>query len=390
MSKDYSKCPDCDGIDIMGSGLFGSRGDGRCSHCHGEGRVPDAIRGLAAPFVGCDPAEVCEVCSGSGQCQTCGGTGYVWSEEESSKGGDDRQDNYSSGYDPYYESSSSRSYGSGGGGSSSPDDTGLGCLGIFVFIFLIALIAGMWEHRSSPGVTYVSQPAQPAGPGNQAYAAPDTAKIVARDTVNHDSAGFADPDTNMVKADLLGKKMPHWSFDNLSEFLELKVVRRETLRGRLFLSADLRLQSLQGGKRYHAMTLLGYEKGSDAWQFSTIDETLFNEESTGDPAVIPSVSRQYADLVEAGYETAGDIVFSTSCPDCNFQYLISGQKQEVAYLKDDPGSGSAGPAPGGLKLQQGLYEFSIINTAGQKKTFKAYIKPGARLFIRITVSPPAY
>jgi hypothetical protein len=63
-----AECPDCDAPRIV---LGPPQGNGRCSHCHGEGmtafeEVLDNMAGAGLP---------CSECGGTGQCQTCGGTG---------------------------------------------------------------------------------------------------------------------------------------------------------------------------------------------------------------------------------------------------------------------------------------------------------------------------
>lgn len=79
MSKDgQRKCPDCE--TDLGS-LFGEKGNGKCYHCQGEGKrygVGDVIPGM----VGLDNYHDCEECNATGQCQTCGGTGYEYYYEE--------------------------------------------------------------------------------------------------------------------------------------------------------------------------------------------------------------------------------------------------------------------------------------------------------------------
>lgn len=76
MAKEYSrKCPDCDGIDV--SSLF-NKGDGRCKACDGEGMVTDVVRALGGPILDFPTHEPCKICSGTGQCQMCGGTGYQY------------------------------------------------------------------------------------------------------------------------------------------------------------------------------------------------------------------------------------------------------------------------------------------------------------------------
>ena len=56
------KCPDCDGERL-------GFGDGKCSHCHGQGYEPySLIPGIEDP---------CRECDGDKVCKTCDGKGYV-------------------------------------------------------------------------------------------------------------------------------------------------------------------------------------------------------------------------------------------------------------------------------------------------------------------------
>lgn len=84
MAKEYTRCcPDCDNIRIGPDALFGERGNGKCKHCHGEG----IVYGIGDTIASMIMLETipnyhdCEVCSKTGQCQTCGGTGYEYSYE---------------------------------------------------------------------------------------------------------------------------------------------------------------------------------------------------------------------------------------------------------------------------------------------------------------------
>lgn len=117
MSKEYSRqCPDCDGPDL---GSLFNKGDGRCRECHGTG--VDEVSSIFNSLVDAEK-DRCRVCSGTGQCQTCGGTGYeyyddydtstsqtIHSSESSSYG-----DSYSSSHDHSCSDYSSETTGSGG------------------------------------------------------------------------------------------------------------------------------------------------------------------------------------------------------------------------------------------------------------------------------------
>ncbi len=71
-----SRCTDCQSIDL--SGLFSSRGNGRCSKCDGTGH-DQMVEGLVQlATLGIEDHKIdCEECHGTGQCQSCGGTGEV-------------------------------------------------------------------------------------------------------------------------------------------------------------------------------------------------------------------------------------------------------------------------------------------------------------------------
>lgn len=68
------KCPDCDSIVID---PFDERGNGVCSACHGGGvgGPLDEFVDATNPFG--EGHVKCYKCHGTGQCQTCGGTGKV-------------------------------------------------------------------------------------------------------------------------------------------------------------------------------------------------------------------------------------------------------------------------------------------------------------------------
>lgn len=62
-----ARCPDCDSTEDV----FGFVGDGKCSHCHGDGK--SLLSGLNEKIF--DTQLDCVHCNGSGTCQTCGGSG---------------------------------------------------------------------------------------------------------------------------------------------------------------------------------------------------------------------------------------------------------------------------------------------------------------------------
>lgn len=72
------RCTDCQSIDLSGWG-FTSKGNGRCKECDGTGhdRLTEAI--VQFGTLGLEDGKYnCKTCYGTGQCQTCGGTGVVF------------------------------------------------------------------------------------------------------------------------------------------------------------------------------------------------------------------------------------------------------------------------------------------------------------------------
>jgi RecJ-like exonuclease len=107
MSKESTrKCPDCDGEDFYA--LFGGKGNGKCSNCHGKGEVWSIGEGLEVFRLDLEKVEACKTCSGTGQCQTCGGTGFEYYNDDhkvySSETSSNHYDNSGS-YDNYSNSS---------------------------------------------------------------------------------------------------------------------------------------------------------------------------------------------------------------------------------------------------------------------------------------------
>ncbi len=97
------ECPDCDKPDL--TSLY-DKGNGRCKHCHGEGliySINETITGIIT-LGEVDEYSPCPICSKTGQCQSCGGEGFINTSE----------DNYENEYnsDDAYLTSSRTSYSS--------------------------------------------------------------------------------------------------------------------------------------------------------------------------------------------------------------------------------------------------------------------------------------
>lgn len=65
-----AQCPECDSVAVFS---IPTRGNGKCSRCHGDGKK--LLSGLNEAIF--DTPLECENCGGSGECPTCGGTGEI-------------------------------------------------------------------------------------------------------------------------------------------------------------------------------------------------------------------------------------------------------------------------------------------------------------------------
>jgi hypothetical protein len=65
-----AKCPNCYSDRIS---LDGERGDGKCDECYGTGKEQN-LGGVLSDFTGIRGND-CYKCHGTGQCQSCRGTG---------------------------------------------------------------------------------------------------------------------------------------------------------------------------------------------------------------------------------------------------------------------------------------------------------------------------
>ena len=154
MAKDSSReCPDCDGLDL--GTLWRSKGNGICKNCDGNGKtLKNLVVALTAPFLGLDDEETCKICNGTGQCQTCGGTGYeYYNSDNDSSESEDTYSSYSSDSDSssYYDSSYS------GSSSTSSSDSGSDFFGSFISIIIILIvIVFIVEKCSKPNKSNIS------------------------------------------------------------------------------------------------------------------------------------------------------------------------------------------------------------------------------------------
>ncbi|MCX6241736.1 MAG: hypothetical protein NTX43_08035, partial [Bacteroidetes bacterium] len=92
-----SRCPDCENINVS-SLIPSGKGNGRCKECKGTGIDQAASALVQFGTLGLEGKNIpCKICSGTGQCQTCGGTGEV-KYHHTSPTSSSSEDNSSDGY----------------------------------------------------------------------------------------------------------------------------------------------------------------------------------------------------------------------------------------------------------------------------------------------------
>lgn len=158
-NKRIKNCPDC-----REPGDFFSSGDGICKECWGSGtdwgkQIANIPGDIVLETLGMDDDgsdESCDVCSGTKQCQTCGGTGEIHVDDDndeddfdnsvSNESNSDSNSKSSSDLDNYdFSDSDEFSYTSSKKRTSSSENYSTGCL---VLIVLVIGVLGYYGYKS--------------------------------------------------------------------------------------------------------------------------------------------------------------------------------------------------------------------------------------------------
>ncbi|MDR3696363.1 hypothetical protein [Mucilaginibacter sp.] len=184
--KDYKCCPHCDTVAEENYFTFKPiRGDGRCDFCHGEGEVDDSLIAEASRMIesvitlGFGHSDIsdtkpCPKCSGTGQCQSCGGNGRVKNDEyeddeyenhsDEDEGSTEEYDSYQADYsdDDYsyhtssYDSEDSNSSSTASNFTPTPASSNAGVIVIILLIIAVG-IAVFISSSKKPNNPIVSQ-----------------------------------------------------------------------------------------------------------------------------------------------------------------------------------------------------------------------------------------
>ncbi|MCB0540604.1 MAG: hypothetical protein KDE33_24015 [Bacteroidetes bacterium] len=81
-----------------------------------------------------------------------------------------------------------------------------------------------------------------------------------------------EPDIQKIKSDLIGKKIPGWNFDALSEFENAKISNTTHGSDRVEYTIDLHLVGFRSKDPHDAQILVTYNQGADGWYYGDVKE----------------------------------------------------------------------------------------------------------------------
>lgn len=131
-----------------------------------------------------------------------------------------------------------------------------------------------------------------------------------------------EPDIEKIKSDLIGKKIPGWNFDALSEFSQAKI--SNTIHGsdRIEYTIDLHLIGFRSKDQHDAQILVSYNQGADGWYYGDVKEVFITYTNTA------PVNSWYSII---------------PLPNCSYRIIDNGQRfwvQDGSYGSRYKGGGS--------------------------------------------------
>ena len=156
---------------------------------------------------------------------------------------------------------------------------------LLIFLIILVLIIAVFtipQLRTiifnplfrSTAMSYLDQ-----GMGNNTQVSGNGAPVQSR------SKGFTEPGIERIKSDLVGKKIPGWNFDRITEFSKASVSSIARTDQRIDFRLDLHMlpYNTRGGTYYDAQVFATYLAGDDDWQLSNVEEIYLSYEVTIPP-----------------------------------------------------------------------------------------------------------
>lgn len=99
------------------------------------------------------------------------------------------------------------------------------------------------------------------------------------------SKEFTEPGIERIKADLVGKKIPGWNFDRITEFSKASISSIARTDQRIDFRLDLHMLPYNAKNElyYDAQVFAIYLAGDDDWQFSNVEEIFLSFDVTIPP-----------------------------------------------------------------------------------------------------------
>jgi hypothetical protein len=113
-------------------------------------------------------------------------------------------------------------------------------------------------------------------PGNQSKLASMNAEIESKISTIKDP----EPDIEKIKSDLIGKKIPGWNFDALSEIDQAKISNVAHGSDRVEYTIDLHLIGFRLKEPHDAEIFVTYSQEEDGWQFGQVKEIFYTYTNT--------------------------------------------------------------------------------------------------------------
>ncbi|MCX6285905.1 MAG: hypothetical protein NTY96_02160 [Bacteroidetes bacterium] len=106
------------------------------------------------------------------------------------------------------------------------------------------------------------------------------------------SKTFTEPGIERIKTDLIGKQIPGWSFDRITEFKQAAITSIARTDLRIDFRLDLQLLSYNGKDEtyYNAQVFATYLSGDDDWYLDKVEEIFISFDVTIPPGRWVSIS----------------------------------------------------------------------------------------------------
>ncbi len=146
-----------------------------------------------------------------------------------------------------------------------------------------------------------------------------------------------EPDIEKIKSDLIGKKMPGWNFDALSEFNKADIIKTTHGKDRIEYAINLHLVGLRLQEPHDAEIIVSYNQGEEGWNFGDVKEVFYTYTNTA---------------------PVNSWIIVTPQQNCSYKIIDNGQKYWVQDGQFGPKYKSGGNEPPSFLRSSQIYLMS--------------------------------